>query len=508
MSNKNIDHLFQEKLKSFEELPDENVWNAIETSLDKKKKKRIIPIWWRLGGVAAILAILFFSLYPFDTPHSGDAVITDTENSNNTTSPSEEVQKKIHPEPLQEEAGVVHSNKEGTTEDISKSDPAKNRVLPSYASTKDKETTQGNKETHKGTNNAALAHQENSTPISSPSVEVNPIPSKNGQSDSFSKNNDNAIVNATPPVTKNGNISKDKDQTNLNPLPKEGATMEAVAEIEEDKKMEKDKKSIFDVIAEEEEEIVAEESSRKWAVSPSVAPIYFDSFGDGSPIDPSFSPNSKSGNVNLSYGLSVSYNVSKKISVRTGVHRVDYGYNTNDIAFSSSLATSRGGNLNNIDLAPNSKNIVLRSAVPGSEANIEPLQNNTSSDVSQAFDPSLNGRIVQQLGYLEVPLEVNYALVDNKWGVNVIGGLSSLFLIDNAISLESNGLITEIGKANNINMVNFSTNIGLGVHYKFSPKIQWNVEPIFKYQLNTFSGATGNFQPFSLGVYSGVSFKF
>jgi hypothetical protein len=116
--------------------------------------------------------------------------------------------------------------------------------------------------------------------------------------------------------------------------------------------------------------------------------------------------------------------------------------------------------------------------------------------------------MVQQLGYIEVPLELNYAVVDKRFGVDLIGGVSSLFLVDNAVLLESNDLVTEVGEANNINSMNFSANVGMGLNYKFSPKIQINVEPVFKYQLNTFSNVSGSFRPYSIGVYSGFSFRF
>ena len=132
---------------------------------------------------------------------------------------------------------------------------------------------------------------------------------------------------------------------------------------------------------------------------------------------------------------------------------------------------------------------------------------NTASDFS-AKTPSNEGEMIQQFGYVEVPVELNYAVTDGKFGVNIIGGVSSLFLVDNSISLESGNLKTDIGEANNINSLNFSTNVGLALNYKVTPKIQLNVEPVFKYQLNTFSNSSGNFQPFSLGVYSGLSFKF
>jgi hypothetical protein len=116
--------------------------------------------------------------------------------------------------------------------------------------------------------------------------------------------------------------------------------------------------------------------------------------------------------------------------------------------------------------------------------------------------------MAQQLGYLEVPVEVSYALVNNKFGVHVIGGVSSLFLVDNDVDLTSGNLTTQIGEANNVNDLNFSANFGIGLGYQFSQRLKLNVEPVFKYQLNTFSNVDGTFNPYTIGVYSGISFKF
>ena len=52
---KNIDDLFKEQLSSFEATPSPEVWKHIEAQLKKEKEDRkIIPIWWKLGGVAAV----------------------------------------------------------------------------------------------------------------------------------------------------------------------------------------------------------------------------------------------------------------------------------------------------------------------------------------------------------------------------------------------------------------------------------------------------------------------
>ncbi|MEX0315879.1 MAG: hypothetical protein AB3N18_16995, partial [Allomuricauda sp.] len=81
MGKKSLEQLFKEVFKDYREVPDENVWKAIEASLDKKEKKRVIPIWWRLGGVAALLAILFYVVGPFDGSEKDDnIIITETQN--------------------------------------------------------------------------------------------------------------------------------------------------------------------------------------------------------------------------------------------------------------------------------------------------------------------------------------------------------------------------------------------------------------------------------------------
>jgi hypothetical protein len=80
--------------------------------------------------------------------------------------------------------------------------------------------------------------------------------------------------------------------------------------------------------------------------------------------------------------------------------------------------------------------------------------------------------------------------------------------VDNAVLLESNELVTEMGEANNVNNFNFSANFGMGFNYEIAPKFQINLEPVFKYQLNTFTNTAGSFRPYSIGVYSGLRFKF
>lgn len=112
------------------------------------------------------------------------------------------------------------------------------------------------------------------------------------------------------------------------------------------------------------------------------------------------------------------------------------------------------------------------------------------------------------MGYYEVPLELSFGVYNRKFGVQVIGGMSTLFLNENSVSVQSARTTVSLGKANNLNDVHFSSNIGLGFTYKFWNSFEARFEPTFKYQFNTFSRDAGNFKPYFVGLYTGISFKF
>ena len=55
--------------------------------------------------------------------------------------------------------------------------------------------------------------------------------------------------------------------------------------------------------------------------------------------------------------------------------------------------------------------------------------------------------------------------------MNLIGGVSTLFLGSNEVSVKAGDFKSTLGEANNLSTVSFSTNVGLGFDYKISKKI-------------------------------------
>lgn len=496
----NLDDIFKDKLKNYQAPPDDAVWNKIQASLNEKKKKRVIPIWWQIGGVAAVLLITLLVFNPFKSSE----LIEEEQLRITSTKELDEV-KTIEDDSLVNKDSILvidytsTNNTQHRTED--------NPTVKQGAYTSKPYNKSSKKFTNLNSKTSGIVNQEKKQLSNAPLNGSANNPTVNAIVSNQDKNTPRNLVeektNQNKITIKNSEqVLPSVDNPNTN---KTTAIVQIDKETSEDKldKAEKDKKSIYDVLKEQEEKAITKTNSdKKWSIGPSIAPVYYNSLGEGSPIHSAFVSNTKSGNLNLSYGLTVSYSINKKLQLRSGIHKVDYGYDTNEVAFSPNARAFSVGQIENINYENTARSIVVTS----SKNNVSAIKDNP--EIASNEVAPLEGSMAQQMNYLEVPMELNYVLIDKKFGLNLIGGFSSLFLLDNAVSLESNNLVTAVGEANNVNDINFSTNIGIGLDYKISPALKFNLEPMFKYQLNTFENSAGNFKPYAVGVYSGLQFRF
>jgi hypothetical protein len=266
---------------------------------------------------------------------------------------------------------------------------------------------------------------------------------------------------------------------------------------------EKNSQSIEDAIAEVNniDEKEKDEKLSRWNISTNVAPVYFNSLGDGSSLDEQFVGNSKSGEINMSYGVNGSYAINNKLKIRAGINKVNLGYNTNDVIVYKdagiSLIGSFARNTSNIKFNAKTENISILST-----------QNLSFAVAPEIVASNVKASLNQELGFIEIPVELEYAVLNNKLGLNVIGGFSTFFLDNNKVYSTLSGDKSLLGEASNINNTSYSANFGLGLNYDVSDKIKINLEPTFKYQINTFRNTSGDFQPYFIGIYTGLSYKF
>ncbi len=522
---KNIDRLFEERFKNFESSPSPQVWKNIQAQLEKEKEDRkVIPLWWKLGGVAALLALLLtvgnsvfdFSSTSADKSEKPTLTQEDKVQTKEGQKDGNSILKENSDIEVASEEKTLEINESSSKENDLKSNPAsegnvtkkrsENAVATETSSKKERSKFQSNSNTNLKENIAvsekdAVAANQNSK--NKKSADKNIIENI-GISDK-----DAVAVQKTEK-----DIQKKADAKNESLIKKELGISEtvktdvAVTDSSEKKNETKtedssNKKSILDAIEEEKtKDAVAKKTppENRWVVSPNVAPVYYSSLGSGSSIDPTFADNSQSGDVNWSYGVQLSYALSNRLSVRTGVSNLDLSYSTSGIEIGEGpvALALRSVNYGN---SP----IVLTAVDKGTFAS-----QNTNGGYGNITPKSTQGNaeIVQRINYYEVPLELKYALFNNKLGVNLIGGLSTLFLGNNEIAVRDTGFESVLGEANNLSNVSFSTNVGLGLDYKISKKFVFNIEPMFKYQLNPYTDSSVGFKPYYLGVYSGFSFKF
>lgn len=525
---KNIDRLFQEKFKDFEVQPPSNVWDAIDKELDQKTDRKVIPLWWKFAGIAAVLAILFSSIYlgietneenksqPYvtgDKEIKGDKDINvESKNDDNKTV------KQLLPE------SNYKSNKESqyATEDLKTDKDSwsnlnkksggnnstnslveKNNLITS--SGKPSDTNSNIKKEKALTNTSSLNSKSDS--------QIGIAQTENNINQPVNKNENNKPVGSIENSAVNGVAASDRNNSKTQLIEEKNSSLNKDKELIDNAVVAIDstKKSLPTL-----EEIAAQEMKEdsvknkvfkgKWAASTQVGPVYSNSM-NGSAVNNEVANNDRNAGFNLSYGIGLSYELSPRLSVRTGINQVNMSYSTQDINYQVDFGIASRGNVVASQIYNSS---AVRNSLPSNNfiAN-DALQ---AASVTQEFTSGqfqgIKGELSQQLGYIEVPLELKYSLLNRKLKINVLGGMSALFLTDNVVSVQNPGERLELGEDSNFNDFNQSANFGLGLGYDFTNQFGAFIEPTFKYQLNALRNNVADFRPYTIGIQSGVTYKF
>ena len=530
---KKIDRLFQENFRDFEVMPEEKVWQNIEAALKKKKKRRVIPLWWKVAGVAAVLLIGLLIFNRFANTGDAENAVVNTENPNGNsnqdqTGPGNQGHGNQNVQPgsgsdvttpggaapnggTQQINKLVTPNSGNDAIAVSPATGVQNQTLHEKEvntnPTPRHRQRRGIKSPNALTNSAGDAFatapvrkESEGSGITNPDKSL-PGTSNQGVATTGDNNSKQGLLPANGSNNNNLSTSQNSQDTNKKlevQTPQSTGIAANDAEVKQDSTgvATVEPNALEELLNEKENNVTSREQKiNRWQITSNVAPIYFSSVSKGSPLDSRFEGNRKSYTPSLSYGVGAKYAVNKKFAIKSGVNAVSLEYNTNEVVF---FQTENARMIENVK--PN---------LAGSFVQVdnEP-ENNAVTTLGRAARSQYKGELNQKIGYIEVPVEMTYQLIDKKFGMEVIGGVSTLFLNRNEVSLQSSGMNMTIGEANNLNSVHFSTNVGMGFRYNFMKSFQANVEPMFKYQINTFSSDAGNFKPFLFGIYTGVSYKF
>ncbi len=493
-SKKNIDRLFQEKFKEFEVKPDPKVWKSIEAKLKKEEKDDrvvIFPFWIKLSGIAASL-LLFLLLGNAILNNSDSNIITnvvdtkkneevkpnDTIKSTTRTADVNETDIKntdVNKEESTDSSSIVlHNNKANSNQEnkVSEQNNINNNAhTSSNYSKKSNNSTQQNTTSNNNLNTVNNNYKNTNVASSNSTIKKDKVTQSNNQSRTTNSTVIEDKTNTEVVVTDKNNLDKKEEEQELKP-----SIEDAVAEAKKTEYL-----------------IEEEETANRWTVNPNIAPVYYNSFGEGSHLNEQFNSNKKTGEVNTSYGVKVGYALNKNLTIRSGINKLNLSYDTEDVVVYQKLGDNSS-----------SRNVNFSLSSSGQELNIISADKINVIEVSK----NLNTGISQQMSYYEMPLEVEYKLLKKRIGINIISGFSTFLLDNNQLTSQLDGINTKIGEANNINDFSFSTNIGLGINYKFSNAVVFNLEPTFKYHLNAFNNTSGSFNPYIIGLYTGVSYRF
>ena len=262
------------------------------------------------------------------------------------------------------------------------------------------------------------------------------------------------------------------------------------------------------------QENAEEPEIQRWSVSAIASPTYYSQFASsGNELAQQVL---KSDQTRTSYtgGLGFSYKISSRLSIQSGLYYSSLGQEVGGVnSYSGFKQYNNSKGSHNFEVLTASGTVFSRNS--DVFLNSHNLPDRVQSYTHDVFDPVkanltyVSSTIFQDLSFLELPLILRYKIVDRKIGVNVIGGMSYNLLVNNDVYAESNGGKYPVGTTEGLNTVSLSSSLGMGMEYQLSQNLSLNLEPTFRYYLNPFNSSnSGGFHPYSLGIFSGVSYKF
>jgi hypothetical protein len=253
----------------------------------------------------------------------------------------------------------------------------------------------------------------------------------------------------------------------------------------------------------------------KWAMGAGFSPaMIIKQNSTGSPELDNMIENEKM-MVSYTGGFSIAYSFNRRITINTGISYSSIAQRVtglNTYSGFSPLIASKG----------NSDIVVATSAgkIVSSNPDIY-VSDLMGSRVSTAFGadvfdpvksdlPFAGTDLMQNFGYLEMPLFVRYKLVDRKLDINVLGGVSYSFLVTNSVHTSTfTGEKLYVGHTEGMSPFNISSSMGIGFEYHIPGNFSLSIEPIVRYYISPIGKQIGSsIHPWTAGVYTGFSYRF
>ena len=450
-TKRDIGSSIKEKLNALEAAPDEMVWSRLQDSLDNKKKRRIVPLWFWFVGVG----ILFIGGFIGVSMNS----VFENVNSNQIT-----IDRKSST-----------SNGASTTPLDTQTDNFLNSTQPENVDVSLKETALRNNEKVDDSNNLNTIVKTNK-PLKT-KEEMKKAVKLSDSHISGSNNLNIGVVSQQVDNINSSGINKNvvfdsiKNAAHL-VNQKEDLVNASASVLREKDSVQKIKKDVLD-------ENLKKQEQNPWSVSVSTIFNSYDNFRSGSLLDPSLDSNQVSREFKINYGASLNYDLNQQWTIRTGANYVSYKQGTQNVDPSFTDVTR----LNYVDYSIDAATLDMATA--------------SSSELE----------IIQEFTYLELPLQLRYSIYGNKIDIGAIGGLTYRLRLDDAIFVRGDSGTIEIGDSSTFYDSGVSAHVAFASRIKINKRFYFNIEPTYYFHIRPYETNRIN-SPSEFRVTTSLEYKF
>jgi hypothetical protein len=461
----NIDDLFRDKVYDYSTPPPGSVWNNIELNLGNNKRKKLIFFYFKIAAGFIFLAGLTALYIKIVNTHTLDVIkpvivekviITEGKQYDYFIQPSPQIESKL-------------------------------------AASKKQISRKSELENH--SNNII----NESEPISENSVALNNSINSNITAQTASKNNLNLMSGIKPTI-------KQKTDSEIL-MKKDFQSKEKVIENAND--------ALFDDLLADDEP--AKNKNLEWSVGGQAGPQYtYRKLTNETQIATGTTDYDSYDSPMLAYagGLQIEVEPLKRLSVQSGVYYSKVGQKIS----SRYIETSKNDYFTETNTRGDTRPVEIVNSIGtlSFSDNAESAQNNIiEGQPDNAFAP-INSSMEkadytgqQYFEFIEIPLILKFKVIDQKLGVNLIGGLNSDILVNNTAKVTNSSNVTLESTTSDINTFNYSGTVGFGFEYPLSKNMLFSLEPFFKYYLSSINKSSVNdAHPYMIGIMTGVNYSF
>lgn len=250
----------------------------------------------------------------------------------------------------------------------------------------------------------------------------------------------------------------------------------------------------------------------KWRVGAGVSPTYLSSNLRAASRNISEMVSNESAMLSYTGGVVVSFTVGKRLALQTGIYYSSLGREISGIvSYSgfSAIAGSKSEKVFGVETTTGRVNTTNRDIFLADQAG-DRIQSIYTAD---NFDPlksdltPFGNKLQQSYEYLEIPLLLSYRVIDRRIGLNITGGLSYNFLLDNKTFAVGENTKVPVGSTADLSALLLSSALGMNLEYSVTDKFSVNMGPSLRYFLNS-NGRLSADNPYTFGIWSGIFYKF